>query len=113
MVLRNKTQNLNVADKLLVAKSFWARTKGLLGRKNLPNDEALWIHRCNSIHTFFMNFPIDLVFVSKDLVVKDIRKDVQPGKLVWPVWSASSVIEFMAGTVGEKVRVGDQLHVDC
>ncbi|HRO67160.1 MAG TPA: DUF192 domain-containing protein, partial [Pseudobdellovibrionaceae bacterium] len=78
----------------------------------LPADEALWILRCNSIHTFFMMFPIDCVFVNRDLEVKALRRNVVPWRMVFPVWGASSVIEMAAGNIDRlDIRTGEKLHV--
>lgn len=111
-VLGNKSTNVKLVENLEVAKTFWSRGKGLLGRKVLAQDQALWIHRCNSIHTCFMQFSIDCVFVDKNLKVKAIYQDVKPWRLVSPVWGASSVIEMASGTSSKlKISVGDQLYV--
>lgn len=111
-VLVNKTTNQTLIPQLEVAKTFWKRGKGLLGRTELPKDEALWILHCNSIHTFFMNFAIDCVFVDKNLKVKAVYEDVRPWRLLLPVLGASSVIEMSSGSVRRmKVSVGDQLYV--
>lgn len=110
--LVNKTTNQVLIPHLEVAQTFWKRGKGLLGRSSLREDGALWIPRCNSIHTFFMKFSIDCVFVDSNLKVKAIYQDVQPGRLVLPVWGASSVIEMAAGASSKvNVSVGDQLYV--
>jgi len=111
-VLVNKLTQQQLVAHLEVANNFWTRGKGLLGRKHLDADAALWIHRCNSIHTYFMKFAIDCVFVDKNLQVKAIYSDVKPGRLVFPVWGASSVIEMAAGAAkNKKIQVGDVLHV--
>lgn len=110
--LMNKTTNQILIPQLDIARTFWKRGKGLLGRSSLPEQEALWIHHCNSIHTFFMKFAIDCVFVDKNLKVKAVYKDVRPWRLLLPVWGASSVIEMTSGTASKlKVSVGDQLYV--
>lgn len=110
--LMSKTTNATLIPRLGVAKDFVARGKGLLGRNSLSSEEALWIHHCNSVHTFFMKFPIDCVFVDRNLRVKKIYNNVTPWKLVLPVWGASSVIEMAAGTAAHlNIRVGDQLYV--
>lgn len=107
-----KTKNQILVPQLEVAKSFAARSKGLLGRSSLAQSSGLWIHQCNSIHTFFMQFPIDCIFVDKTLKVKALRKDVAPWRLVLPIWGASSVIEMAAGEIARlNISVGDQLHV--
>jgi uncharacterized membrane protein (UPF0127 family) len=111
-VLMNTNTQQNLIPRLEVAKNFWTRGKGLLGRAGLGEDQALWIHRCNSIHTFFMKFSIDCVFVDRNLRVKAIYADVKPGRLLMPVWSASSVIEMKSGMAAKlNLKVGDQLHV--
>ena len=99
--------------RLEIASNLWSRTKGLLGRQNLEADQAMWILRCNSVHTFFMKFTIDLVFVDRDMRVKKTFSRVKPGRIVWPVWGASSVIELSAGFLETNpIHIGDKLNVD-
>lgn len=108
-----KRANAVLVPNLEVAAGFWARTKGLIGRRDLPEDRGLLILRCNSIHTFFMKFAIDLVFVDRDMKVRKTYSSVPPRRLVLPVWGASSVIELRAGFLNNHpVNVGEQLHVD-
>ena len=110
--LWNKTQNTLLIPELKVATSFADRGIGLLKRDSLLESEGLWIHRCNSIHTFFMRFPIDCVFVNKDLVVDDLVENVSPWRLVLPRWHSRSVIELKSGSINKfKIKKGDQLDV--
>lgn len=112
MKLVNKTQQKEIISHLEVADSFWSRSKGLLGRTELQQNSALWIHRCNSIHTFFMKFTIDCVFVDKNLIVKSLNKNIPPWRLVPPVWGASSVIELSSGMIDQlQIQLGDELNV--
>jgi hypothetical protein len=111
-VLRSETRNLQLISDLKVATSEWARGKGLLGTKSLGPEEALLIPRCNAIHTFFMKFTIDCVFIDKNNRIKAIYPEVKPFRMVWPVWGAISVIEFPAGRAKElSLEVGELLHV--
>ena len=55
---------------LELAESFWQRGKGLLGHSKLEFDQALWIKPCNNIHTMFMRFSIDCIFLEKKLANK-------------------------------------------
>lgn len=111
--LVSKTTNKTLVPRLEIAESMWSRMKGLLGREKLERDEALWITSGNSVHTFFMKFPIDLVFVDRKLKVRKTFRAVEPGRLVWPVWGAYSVIEFSSGFLeSNPISVGEQLHVD-
>jgi uncharacterized membrane protein (UPF0127 family) len=113
MRLYSKNTSKTLIPKLEVASTLWARTKGLLGRASLPEDQGLWIHRCNSIHTFFMKFPIDLVFVDRKMVVKKTISKVKPNRIVFPVLWATSVIELSPGFLeNNPIAVGEQLHVD-
>lgn len=96
-----------------VAKTFWSRARGLIGRKNLNADQGLWFPKCNSVHTFFMSFTIDLVFLDRNLKVVRTVQGVRPSRLVMPVWRADSVIELQEGFLTQyPLKVGEQLHVD-
>lgn len=110
--LMSQTKNSMLLEDLKIASTFYSRAKGLLGRKRLEVQEGLWILRTNAIHTFFMNFPIDCIFVDQNLKVVGLRADVKPWRLTIPVWKASHVIEVCQGTVQQhKIEIGDQLHV--
>lgn len=77
-----------------VARTLFERMRGLIGVKKLPPGEGLLILRCNSIHTFFMSFPIDATFFdSKNNVVRVVR-DIKPWRLfVWGGFRAVKVLE--------------------
>lgn len=116
-ILYNNTKKIEISNKVSLAKNFWDRTRGLMGRPSMPLDEVLWIQgspliSCNSIHTFFMRFSIDAIFVDKSLVVKKIYRDLSPWQMTWPAKKATSVFEFKAGAIDHKfIEIGDQLHV--
>lgn len=112
MELRDANNRI-LATQVWLANDPWTRLKGLLGRKEFPLENAMWITPCNSIHTFFMKFPIDAVFVNSDMKVCKIVANIRPGRLVWPVWSAHSVFEFSAGFAERHgLKEGDFFHVD-
>ncbi len=113
MKLLDARTNQTLVPRLEVAKSAWACMRGLLGRENLDADEGLWITQRGSIHTFFMKFPIDVVFVDRELTVTKTVAQVEPGRFVWRGWKSYSVIELQAGFLERHpIRVGDKLHVD-
>lgn len=99
---RLKISNLNrqtiLAASVEVADHGAARRKGLLGRDSLPAGEGLWIIPCESVHTFGMRFPIDLVYLDRKRRVKKVRTAVPPWRLS-ACLSAHSVIELAAGTI--------------
>ena len=80
-----------------VARSFGARLKGLIGRRDLPPGRGLLILRCNAIHTFFMRFAIDATFYDRhDRVVKTVR-NISPWRpFVWGGFRAVKVLETAA-----------------
>ena len=89
--------------KAVVASRFLHRAKGLIGRKTLPPGEGLLIERCNAIHTFFMRFPIDAIFLDRrGRVVKTVR-NIRPWRfLVWGGWRAVKVLETAVGEIREE-----------
>jgi uncharacterized protein len=91
-----------VCSDCVVADRMLARMRGLLGRRSMDRDEGLLITRTSSIHTFFMAFPIDAVFLDRDLRVHSIVPDIKPSRMVWRRGSRH-VIELAAGEAG---RVG-------
>lgn len=101
-----------IANDFEIASTFWQRGRGLLGRKNLSENQAMWIQATNNIHTFFMRFSIDCIFINQKLEIVKIRKSVPPFRFVGPYWKAQSVIETAAGFAEQKnLHVGDQLYV--
>jgi uncharacterized protein len=93
---------LTVCERCEVAASLASRTRGLLGRKSLEPGTGLLITRTSSIHTFFMAFPIDAVFLARDLRVRSVVSHVRPFRMVMRP-GARSVLELAAG---EAARVG-------
>lgn len=88
------------------------RMRGLLGRKGLPVGHAMWFDPCASVHTLFMSFRIDLVFLSRDLRVTDVRTGVKPWRAVMGRNGAHSVLEAQTGWLRTEVlQIGAQYAV--
>ncbi len=95
-----------------VTESAWERNVGLLKHKELREGEGLWIDPCNAIHTFFMRFAIDAVFLSRDLRVVKVKTNLRPWRMTGIYWSARSVLELPAGDANRLgIRLGDKLKV--
>ena len=106
----NLTRQAVLADCVEVADHGATRRKGLLGRSGLPAGEGLWIVPCESVHTFGMKFPIDLVYVGRNKKVKKVRSGVPPWRLS-ACLSAYSVLELASGTIYRtQTRPGDTLE---
>jgi uncharacterized membrane protein (UPF0127 family) len=109
IVVRN-SKNQIVANKVSIAATFFKRARGLLLSSALNEGAGLWITPCNSVHTFFMSYPIDVVFLDRDLRVVSIIENMVPGKISRIQTQAHSVLELPAGTVKKQlVTVGEQL----
>ena len=100
MQIINKTRNTLIADNAVMAASLFSRMKGLLGKHSLNKGEALILNPCNSIHTFFMRFTIDALFVDKEGRIIQACENIKPYRIT-PIYLRSSfVIELPVGTIG-------------
>lgn len=106
----NQTRQTELGGRIEVADRGPSRAKGLLGRKQLDPGGGMWIVPCESVHTFFMQFAIDLVYLDRQNRIKKIRHAVPPWR-VSACLSAHSVIELPAGTVlRTKSQKGDSVE---
>ena len=99
-----------VCARCALANRPWARMRGLLGRSSLAPDEGMLFQPAGSIHMFFMRFPIDAVFCTRELEVIDVERGLQPGKTAARK-GAKVVVELAVGAAGG-VEPGDRLTVD-
>jgi uncharacterized protein len=101
-----------VCARCVVADSAWTRSKGLLGRVSLDEDEGILLRPAGSIHMFFMRFPIDAVFLDRDLRVLRIAADVRPWRMA-SKRGAKAVLELPAGRCARVgLREGDRLVLE-
>lgn len=109
MRIINQTKGVVVSHETRIADTFFSRLKGLLGTPSLPKGQGLLIRPCNSIHTFGMHYPIDVLFVDKkDRIVK-IVSNIKPGKIAM-CRQGAYVIELPSGTAElTDAELGDQL----
>lgn len=111
MQARNATRGTMLAVRLETAATAATRRKGLLGREGLLPGEGLWIIPCESVHTFFMRFPIDLVYLDCHLRVKKVRHSVRAWRIS-ACLTAHSVLELPAGTARKTgTGRGDRLEI--
>ncbi len=100
-----------VCEHCTLADRPLARTKGLLGRSDLPPDEGILLRPASSIHMWFMRFPIDALFLDADLHVLRVVPELGP----WRIASrrgAKAVLEIAAGEAGRRgVAEGDRLRL--
>ena len=114
----NVTRGRVLAGDVEVAGSVWARFMGLMGRRTLASDAALWLPGDNGIHMFFMRFAIDAIFLGKpgpdgDRRVVAAKQRLRPWIGMVPlVGAANGVLELPAGTIeATGTRVGDVVRL--
>jgi uncharacterized protein len=110
--VRNETRKSVLAEAAELANTSATRRTGLLKHERLEPGDGLWIVPCESVHTFFMKFPIDLVYLDKRRKVRKVRRAVPAWRLS-ACLTAHSVLELPAGTVERTgTAVGDELAMD-
>jgi hypothetical protein len=107
----NVTRGATLATRVTVADRPGARLRGLIGRPPLAAGEGLLLEPCSGIHTFFMGFAIDAVFLDAAGVVVAALGPVRPWRLTRIYPSATAVLELPAGTVAASgTAVGDRIE---
>lgn len=108
--VRNLTSGTVLGTEVELAGSSRTRTKGLLGRRTLVPGEGLWIVPCEAVHTFFMQFAIDLVYLDRKNRVRKVRSAVRPWRISG-CFVAHSVLELPAGTAAAaRTKKWDQIE---
>ena len=105
-----KETGVVVADKAKIAEDYLNRSKGLLGRPGMDQGEGLVIRPCSSIHTFFMQFSIDVLFVDKNDRIIKIKSALKPWRLSGCLFGCRYVIELPEGAIA-KSRIVTGNHV--
>jgi uncharacterized membrane protein (UPF0127 family) len=110
-VVLHRQDGSPVCERCLLAETPLTRLKGLLGRRGLEQGEGLLLRPAASIHTFFMRFPIDAVWVDRDLNVLKVSHDVGPWRTA-ACREAKGVVELRAGEAKRVgVSAGDRLKL--
>jgi len=109
----DRTTGRILARKLLVAETLLSRARGLLGKSELPAGEGLLIRPCSGVHTFFMKFPIDVIFLDGGNCVIAAVSNLKPHRMTRIVGASKSVIELAAGTVDASgTCVGNEVVIE-
>ena len=101
---------VTLIPRLIPALRFHERLFGLMGRRPLGPGQAMFLNPCSSIHTWFMRFPLDLIFLDAEGRIVRIVRHVKPWRMVWGGPRAASVVELASGWLApDAVRLGDRL----
>jgi len=110
--VRNQTRDAVLGEAIELADTSSKRRVGLLRHERLEPGEGLWIVPCESVHTFFMKFAIDLVYVDRKQKVRKVRRAVPPWRLS-ACLTAHSILELPAGTIERtQTQAGDELLIE-
>ncbi|MEI6515320.1 MAG: DUF192 domain-containing protein [bacterium] len=95
---------------LTIAGTFHARAEGLLGKSGLEPGYGLLIRPCSSIHTLFMRFPIDVIFLDSQNRVVRIVRNLPPWRMARGGWKAQTVVEVQSGWL-PAIQTGGKLEI--
>lgn len=105
----NESKGTVVAQRVELAESLWSRFWGLMGRRGLAHGYGLYLRSTSSVHTAFMRFPIDVIFLDKDGRVRKVVPGLKPFRLALG-FGASGALELAAGAAAQaQVAPGDRL----
>jgi uncharacterized membrane protein (UPF0127 family) len=108
----NITRHVLLAENIEIADSFWGRLKGLLDKSSFLAGTGLLIKPCNSIHSLFMRFIFDAVFLDGNFKVVYQMAEIHPFRISPIVHDAQMVLELPAGTISKTgTKIGDQLFL--
>ena len=106
----NTTRGATLANEAILANTLWTRMRGLLGTKGLEPGTGLVLSPCNSIHTWFMGYDIDVLFLDGNGKVVQILESYAPWKMTRPYLSAREVVELPSGALkGTGTALGDTI----
>jgi uncharacterized membrane protein (UPF0127 family) len=109
--LRSDNEGSVACERCTLADDPLTRLKGLLGRRELPAGEGLLLRPTGAVHTLFMRFPIDVVFLDRDLRVVAVANELKPWRAAGRR-GAKAVLELAAGEVERRhIRLGDRLAI--
>ena len=113
MIIRNTTRGTSLADKARGAKSFASRVRGLMFTDPLVPGEGLVITPCNSIHMFFMRYPLDVVFLDAQNRVLFLYEGIKPWRVGRIVKGAKTAVELPERTISTSgTQVGDIMSLE-
>ena len=110
----NRTRRAYLATHLAVANTHWSRFRGLMGMdsEEFRDGAGLWIVPCRGVHTFAMNFPIDVLYLDDQKVVVHIEENLKPWRLGRVSMQAKSVVELPEATLRSSgTEIGDEIEI--
>lgn len=112
MKCRNLADGKIIASNLQMKDSFFGRLVGLLSRSGLKDGEGIILNPCTQIHTFFMRFTIDAVFISKDFEVVAVIENMRPWRMSPLYLKARYTMEVNGGYLAGRLKPGQKVSFE-
>ncbi len=110
MRITNRTRNTFLGTRVKAATTFWSRLRGYIGRARPKQGEGILLVPCDAIHTWWMCFELDVLFLDDRGRVLELVQSLRPWKRTRKVPGARYVLEVPPGTIDASgTRVGDEL----
>jgi uncharacterized protein len=101
-----------IANKVEITESFSRRLIGLMGRKTLMQGQGLYFPGCASIHSFFMKFAIDVLFLDKEMKITKTINGLKPWRMAWAPLGTRHTLELSYGVLHTfNIIVGDTISL--
>lgn len=111
-MIHNITRQTIISSNTFYAKSFWARSRGMIAR-DFTNFDAMVFENCHAIHTFFMGIKLDVIFVDESYKICSLYESVSTWVPIVRDSNAKVVIELPVGTIVQsKSCIGDILTIN-
>lgn len=101
-----------ISSHVVMADRFITRLTGLMRKKEMSFESALVLKPCSQVHTFFMRFNIDILFLNRDFRVKHVIENMRSWRISRLVWGAHCAVELPGGTLRNRVLPGDTLKLE-
>lgn len=111
LILKNIDTNEVISHSVIVANHFFTRFKGLMFTRELSPDSSMFIYPCSGIHTFFMNYNIDVLYLDIHNKILAVDEDMRPGRVGRVIKGAVAVIELPGGRIGKtQTKIGQTVR---
>jgi uncharacterized protein len=110
----NRTRQTPLATQLSLAATHWSRLRGLMctAAGGFGSGSGLWIVPCHGVHTFAMNFPIDVAYLDSSKTVVHVEHNLKPWRIAHVSRKTASVLELPASTLASTgTQVGDMIEI--
>ena len=111
-IYKNVNNKVLIGSHIKLANTFFKRLRGLLGTKDLPSGKGLLIIPCKQVHTFFMRYHLDLVFLDEYNIIVHMIEDIPPFRISPYIRESQKVLELKAGTIKQyDLMEGEKLDI--